>query len=145
MRLESADAAVATNNKFMKGLFHHVPNVPYHQVHSVYRGADIFVYPSLHEGSALAIGEALASGLRVITTANAGSVVRDGEEGYIVPIRDLEALMDRILTLYRDRERLDSLGRKARARSGCHTWEHYGRSLDRLMQRFIAEMGACSS
>ncbi len=110
MRLESADAAVATNNKSMKGLFHHVPNVPYHQVHSVYRGADIFVYPSLHEGSALAIGEALASGLPVITTANAGSVVRDGEEGYIVPIRDVEALMDRILTLYLDREPLGSPG-----------------------------------
>ena len=61
------------------------------------------------------------------------------------PIRDLEAPMDRILTLYRDREPLDSLGRKARARAECHTWEHYGRRLDRLMQRFMAETGACSS
>ncbi|MCH9050404.1 MAG: glycosyltransferase family 4 protein [Proteobacteria bacterium] len=128
-----------------RDLFRHIPNVPYHQVHSVYRGADIFVYPSLHEGSTLAIYEALASGLPVITTANAGSVVRDGEEGYIVPIRDVEALMDRILRLYRDRELLDSMGRKARARAECHTWEHYGRSLDRLVQRFMAETGACSS
>jgi hypothetical protein len=61
------------------------------------------------------------------------------------PTRDLEALMDRILTLYRDRERLDSPGRKARARAECHTWAHYGRRLDRLMQRFIAETEACSS
>ena len=129
----------------MKDLFHHVPNVPYHQVHNLYKRADIFVYPSLHEGSALAIYEALASGLPVITTANAGSVVRDGEEGYIVPIRDLEALMDRILRLHRDREPLDSPGCKARARAECHIWEHYGRRLDRLVQRFIAETGACSS
>ena len=128
-----------------RDLFHHVPNVPYYQVHSLYQRADIFVYPSLHEGSALAIGEALASGLPVITTANAGSVVRDGEEGYIVPIRDVEALMDRILRLYRDRELRAEMGRKARARAECHTWEHYGRSLDRLVQRFMAETGACSS
>ena len=61
------------------------------------------------------------------------------------PIRDLEALMDRILRLHRDRERLDSPGCKARARAGYHTWEHHGRSLDRLVQRFMAETGACSS
>ncbi len=61
------------------------------------------------------------------------------------PIRDLEALMDRNLRLYLDRYLLDSLGRKARARAGCHTWEHHGRRLDRLVQRFIAETGACSS
>ncbi len=61
------------------------------------------------------------------------------------PTRDLEALMDRILRLYRSRELLDSLGRKARARAECHIWEHHGRSPDRLVQRFIAETGACSS
>lgn len=61
------------------------------------------------------------------------------------PIRDLEAPMDQILRLHRSREPLDSLGRKAPARAECYTWAHYGRSLDRLMQRFIAETGACSS
>ena len=58
------------------------------------------MFPSLHEGSAFTVFEALASGLPVVTTPNAGSVVRDGEEGYIVPIRDVPALMDRILRLY---------------------------------------------
>lgn len=53
--------------------------------------------------------------------------------------------MDQILRLHRSRETLDSLGRKARARAECHIWEYYGRRLDRLVQRFIAETGACSS
>ena len=53
--------------------------------------------------------------------------------------------MDQILRLHRSRETLDSPGRKARARAECHIWEHYGRRLDRLVQRFIAETGACSS
>jgi glycosyltransferase involved in cell wall biosynthesis len=128
-----------------RDLFRHIPNVPHHEVHSIYQRADIFVYPSLHEGSALAIYEALASGLPVITTPNAGSVVRDGVEGYIVPIRDVEALMDRILRLYRDRDLRTEMGRKARARAECYSWEHYGRRLDRLLQRFMAETGACSS
>ncbi|MCH9050521.1 MAG: hypothetical protein IIA72_05500 [Proteobacteria bacterium] len=53
--------------------------------------------------------------------------------------------MDRILRLHRSRELLGSPGRKARARAECYTLERYGRSLDRLVQRFMAETGACSS
>jgi len=29
--------------------------------------------------------------------------------------------------------------------AACHVWQRHGRSLDRLVQRFIAETGACSS
>ncbi len=45
--------------------------------------------PSLCEGSATAVYEALAAGLPVICTPNTGSVVRHGIDGYIVPIRDV--------------------------------------------------------
>jgi len=50
------------------------------------------VLPSLAEGSAGVIYEALASGFAVITTESAGSVVRDGIEGFIVPEGDPQAL-----------------------------------------------------
>ena len=54
--------------------------------------ADVFVFPSLFEGSAVVTYEALACGLPGIVTAEAGSVVRDGVDGLIVPARDVEAL-----------------------------------------------------
>jgi glycosyltransferase involved in cell wall biosynthesis len=54
--------------------------------------ADVLALPSLCEGSALVTYEALASGLPVVTTVNAGSLVRDGVDGAIVPIRDSKAL-----------------------------------------------------
>ena len=71
--------------------FTHVPNVPHRELHTQFQSGDVFVYPSLHEGSAIATYEALASGLPVITTRNSGSVVRDGIDGFIVPIRDVDA------------------------------------------------------
>lgn len=112
-------------------LFRHVPHVPYHEVHALYQDADIFVYPSLHEGSAFATYEALASGLPVVATAETGSVVRDGEEGFIVQMRDVEGLMARIEQLYRNPELRAAMALKARARAEDFTWAHYRARINR--------------
>ncbi|MDQ7028789.1 MAG: glycosyltransferase family 4 protein, partial [Ardenticatenia bacterium] len=91
--------------------------------------ADVFVFPSLQEGSALVTYEALACGLPVVTTPNAGSVVRDGIEGFLVPIRDVEALAARLEHLRADEGLHLEMGQAARRRAKAFTWEHYG---DRL-------------
>ena len=65
-----------------------------------YRAADVFVFPSLAEGSARVIFEAMACGCAIITTPNAGSVVRDGENGLLIPTSDGKALgiaIDRLI------------------------------------------------
>lgn len=120
-----------------EGLFKHLPSVPYAQLHTYYQQADLLVLPSLHEGSALVIYEALAAGLPVITTPNAGSVVRDGEEGYIVPIRDVALLEDRILRLYRDPELRASMAHKARQRAELFTWAAYRSKLANTLMTII--------
>ncbi len=122
-----------------EGIFRHVPHVPYREVHAVFQSADIFVYPSLHEGSALAIYEALASGLPVITTPNAGSVVRDGVEGFIIPIRDIDALKEKILLLYQNKELRNEMRLQARKRAESFTWQAYRQRLGALVQNFIQE------
>ena len=43
--------------------------------------AEVFVFPSLAEGSARVVAMAMAAGCYVITTPNSGSVVRDGAMG----------------------------------------------------------------
>ena len=70
--------------------------VPRSEVKRHYEWADVFVFPAVCEGSATVTYEALAAGLPVITTPNAGSVVRDGIDGFIVPIRSPEAIAERI-------------------------------------------------
>ena len=66
--------------------------------------ADILVLPTLAEGSASVINEALAVGLPVITTASAGSVARHGVDGLIVPERDTNMLADAIQQITSQRE-----------------------------------------
>jgi len=117
--------------------FTHVPHVPHHQVHAYFQQGDVFVYPSLHEGSVLAIYEALASGLPVITTPNSGSVVRDGIEGFVVPIRDVEALKEKILLLYENKELRGEIGRNARKRAEEFTWQAYRQRLGALLHRLL--------
>jgi glycosyltransferase involved in cell wall biosynthesis len=98
---------------------------------TAYQQADIFVLPSIEEGSALVTYEAMACGLPVVTTPNAGSVVRDGVEGFIVSIRDPDALAERIDQLRSDADLRREMGYAARTRATQFTWEIRGETLAR--------------
>jgi glycosyltransferase involved in cell wall biosynthesis len=96
----------------------HVRDVP-----PLYREASAFVLPSIEEGSALVTYEAMAAGLPVICTPNAGAVVRDEVEGIEVPIRDADALASAIERLFRNPELRQEMGVAGRRRAGEFTWE----------------------
>jgi glycosyltransferase involved in cell wall biosynthesis len=103
--------------------------VPRAAMATEYEWADVFLLPSLCEGSATAVYEALAAGLPVITTENTGSIVRHGVEGYIVPIRDGEAIASVLGHLAKDADLLLQMGANARARAAEFTVACYGRRL----------------
>jgi glycosyltransferase involved in cell wall biosynthesis len=103
--------------------------VPRPKMAEHYIGADVFLLPSICEGSATVCYEALAAGLPVITTPNAGSVVRDGIDGFIVPIRDPEAIAEKLELLARDRELLAWMSSNGLAPSREFTLERYGERL----------------
>ena len=92
----------------------------------LYSSASVFVLPSIEEGSALVTYEAMASGLPVITTPNAGSVVRDGKDGFIIPVRDVESLKESILYFYNNSQEAEKMGRNARKNVEKYTWKRYG-------------------
>jgi len=108
--------------------------VPRTAMPAEYTWADVFLLPTLCEGSATVCYEALAAGLPVITTPNAGSVVRDGLEGFIVPIRDPEAIAGRLELLARNRDLLKWMSKNARERAGEFTLREYGERLIAALQ-----------
>jgi glycosyltransferase involved in cell wall biosynthesis len=91
--------------------------------------ADVFVFPSLFEGSAVVTYEALASGLPGIVTPSAGSVARDGLEGLIVPPADVEALAGAMERLGDDPDLRETMAVAARARAETFDWSRYHASL----------------
>jgi len=103
--------------------------VPRPEIHRQFAWADVFLLPSLCEGSATVCYEALAHGLPVITTSNAGSVVRDGRDGFIVPIRDAVAIADRVERLAGDEDLWAEMSANARLRAADYSLEKYGERL----------------
>lgn len=117
-----------------------------YQMTQLYASSDLFVFPSLAEGSALVTYEAMAAGLPVVTTPNAGSVVEDGVHGFLVPPRDVATTRDRIRELYDDAERRREMGRAARALVlSRYTWAHYRRRLAALYTALASGEGVADA
>ena len=104
-----------------------LPSLPHDEVLAEMRNHDVFVFPSLFEGLALVQGEAISQGLPVITTPNSGGadILRDGIDGFIVPIRDPEAITARLIELYQDRMLLQQMSESARERAMQLDWRGY--------------------
>lgn len=113
---------------------HYLGQVPRSQVREEFRRADLFVLPTLADSFGLVHLEAMACGVPVITTPHCGSVVRDGQEGFLVPIREAAPLADRIAQLLTDRPLRDRLGAAARERARDYTWQRYG---ERLLEALL--------
>jgi glycosyltransferase involved in cell wall biosynthesis len=99
----------------------------------IYPTASVLVQPSIMEGISYVLLEALAHGVPVIATENTGAldIISDGEEGFIVPIRDPKAIASRILALYHNRDLLEEMSKKAcRKGKEAVTWDNYG---DRIL------------
>lgn len=77
---------------------------------------DVFLFPSTCEGSAGAVSEAMATGLPVICSPNAGSVIRDGVEGFILPYDDVDGMARRIEELAASAALRQDMGKKAAQR-----------------------------
>jgi len=94
------------------------------------RQAAVHIFPSECEGSAKATYEAAACGLPQITTRESGDVVRDGENGLLIPPNDPDALATAIEHLHAHRDLAARLGAAGHRRVVEHfTWDHFRQRL----------------
>jgi glycosyltransferase involved in cell wall biosynthesis len=96
------------------------------------RSSHVFVFPTLLEGSAKSVYEAMSYGLPVITTENAGSIVGDGKDGFIINIGDIESLKEKILYFYNNHNKIEEMGISAFRKVKQYTWENYGQNVINL-------------
>lgn len=101
--------------------------------------ADVFFLPSVCEGSATAAMEAMAAGLPIVTTPNAGTVARDGVEGFVVAPNDTEAMAERVERLIRDAALREAMGAAARKRAKAFTSDRYAEAIESLVRRVAEE------
>src|SRR5207237_513109 len=101
--------------------------VPRTRMPALLRWADLLVLPSICEGSALVTYEALATGVPVIGTPNAGAPLRDGVDGLLVPSGEVEALAAAIERFAADAEFLGWCSRNAVSGRDRLGLDSYGR------------------
>jgi glycosyltransferase involved in cell wall biosynthesis len=114
---------------------------PHIDVLRLMQSCDVFVLPSIVEGRALVQQEAMACGLPVIATKNAGAddLIVDRETGFLIPIRSPESIAEKIRWCAQNRSRLSGMGIAARRRASEHTWRAYGDTIVAVIRALINE------
>jgi glycosyltransferase involved in cell wall biosynthesis len=117
-----------------------IESLPHHAVLEEMDAHDVLVFPSLFEGFGLVILEAMAQGVPVITTPNTAGpeVIAEGEDGFVVPIRSVDAIVERLELLAADRGRLRDMSVAAKRKAAALTWETYGRGIVEVAREFMA-------
>jgi alpha-maltose-1-phosphate synthase len=105
---------------------------------------DVMVFPSLFEGLSLVLLEAMSQGVPVITTAHSGApdFISDGEDGFLVPIRDTGAIAEKLELLASDRDRLESMSDAALRKAQQSSWKRYRQRLAGIVSQALGEYPA---
>ncbi|MEM9543426.1 MAG: glycosyltransferase family 4 protein [Cyanobacteria bacterium P01_E01_bin.42] len=125
--------------------FRYIPSVPHATLNQYYSSANVFIFPSLVEGLALVLLEAMACGIPIITTENSGGsdIITDRVEGFIIPIRDIEAIQEKLVWCYSHPQELADMGKAARKKAEELTWKLYRDRLSSLVVRVMGEKRQC--
>jgi glycosyltransferase involved in cell wall biosynthesis len=117
------------------GLFRHSPHIPKSELAAHYASADLLAFPTLGDGFGMVMQEAMCCGTPVVTTPCGGGpeCITDGVDGWIVPPRNLDALVERLREAAANRERAFAVGAAARARAERWTWREAGEALVRAL------------
>jgi len=110
---------------------HWIESLPHAQILEQMRHHDVLLFPTLFDGFGLVITEALSQGLPVISTVHSGApeCLRDGVEGFIVPIRDSLAIAERLQQLAGDRDLLAAMRQACLRRAAELSWAGYEQGL----------------
>jgi glycosyltransferase involved in cell wall biosynthesis len=114
-----------------------ISSLPHAEILAQMSKHDVLVLPSLFEGFALVISEALSRGLPVIATPNSGATecVRDGLEGFIVPIRSSQAIAEQLQWLVDHRDALAAMREACLDRARELSWAVYEAGLCALVRQ----------
>jgi glycosyltransferase involved in cell wall biosynthesis len=102
------------------------------------RESDVFLFPSVEEGSAFVTYEAQASGCALVVSDATGARCEHMESGLVHEARDLTTLVEHLRLVDGDRELLTRLRRNAVASRPNLTWEYSAREIAGLYREVIA-------
>jgi starch synthase len=119
-----------------KDLYQFKPGVTQQVLFNMYADYDALVFPSVLEGFGLVTIEAMGAGLPVITTpnTNATELIVNGKNGFVVPIRDTNSIVDAIRAIRNlTDEQFISMREAARGTALQYTWDVHRKQLSDML------------
>lgn len=107
-----------------------------------YNRADIYVTCSIEEGLSMVQAQAMACGLPVICTTNTGGdeILDDGKSGFVLPIRKVEKLKEKLIYFYENRNMISIMGNNAYEKA-THSlsWSNYGDKMSEFYNKILSK------
>ncbi|MEJ2764621.1 glycosyltransferase family 4 protein [Photobacterium sp. MCCC 1A19761] len=106
-------------------------SAPNSQIIQLLKSADVLVLPSLTEAFGLVVLEALSQGTAVIVSDQCGAsdLIVHGGNGYIVPVRNSDAIAEKLTVLDQDRDQLSAMKCAAIETARKYSWQQYAASI----------------
>ena len=94
-----------------------------------YKASDLMVFPSLCDGFGFSVIEALAYGIPVICSKNAGvsDLIIDSYNGFLIPAGDSQAIVEKLTWFLENRDQIEQMRINAYNTALSYTWEKYER------------------
>jgi glycosyltransferase involved in cell wall biosynthesis len=99
--------------------------VPEAMLPEVYAWGDVFLLPTIEDGFAVVLAQAQAAGLPIIATTNCGApdMIASGGQGFVVPVRNAEAIIERLQWCDAQRAELAQMVERLHAQPPRRTWD----------------------
>lgn len=110
---------------------------PQHELPRWYAGSDVFVFPTIQDGYAVVLAQANTSALPILTTTNCGGpdLIKEGQTGWILPIREPAAFVERLLWCDTHREELAAMVRRIYEDSSQRDWNEVAADFEQICFR----------
>lgn len=118
--------------------------VPQTELYAHFLQSDLLVLPTLCDGFGMVVTEAMAHGLPVLTTPNAGAAqfIKHGENGILVPVGNIEALSTAISGLLTAHESLHDMGIAAQRTAAAWQWSDFRAAHRQVIDSFLSSRPA---
>ncbi|WP_207511723.1 glycosyltransferase [Longitalea luteola] len=122
-----------------KSFYNYKSGISQHELFKLYGNYDVLVFPSVLEGFGLVTVEAMGAGLPVITTphTNATEVIKDGINGYLIPVRNSDAIAQAITSFRNmDNATFQQMRYEARQTALQYTWDVHREKVAEFVKEF---------
>jgi len=116
-----------------------VGRVPQRELPAIYHDSDIFVFPTIQDGYAAVLAQAKASGLPIIATTNCAGpdLITPDEDGWVVPIRNPQVMIERLRLADANRDRLAEMSQRVYDTFRPRDWADVAEDFEQVYERLV--------